>query len=168
MPGKLPYRILLADDDPGVRESLTLVLEAAGYDVAVAEHGINAIFLLQKIVPNVLIYELNLPHIPGYDFLAVVRIRFPQIGVIAMGSSVGQGGKLPDGVFADAMYVKGQAGPQALLHTISELIQTSDLRLMEHQKTGFRAFTANQRARHANASQAYRPGEEKARPSNES
>ena len=143
------YKILLADDDPGVRQTLEMVLASAGYDVSTAEHGIDAIFLLQKSIPDLVIYDLNMPEVPGYDLLAVIRIRFPQVGVIAMSSAYSQKGNLPDSVFADAVYIKGQSKPEELLDEVAELLKTADARRIEHQQNGGTAFRANQRARRA-------------------
>ena len=144
------YRVLLADDDPGVRQSLKLVLESAGYDVILAGHGVDAIFLLQKFLPHVVIYELNLPQVQGHDFLAIVRTRFPQISVVAMTGSSALEGRVPDGVFADAMYIKGHSGPEALLLTVSELLHTAERRMTDHKMGAAQAFVANQRARRTN------------------
>jgi DNA-binding response OmpR family regulator len=141
------HKILLADDDAGVRNTLAMVLASAGYDVSTAEHGIDAIFLLQVVVPDVVIYELNIPRVPGYDFLAVVRTRFPQVAVIGMSSSTAHEGTVPEGVFADDMYIKGQARPETLLEKVQELLKNPRSRGIEHQKNAAAAFVANQRAR---------------------
>ncbi len=151
MSKQAPHKILLADDDPGVCQTLAMVLTSAGYDVTTAEHGIDAIFLLQTNVPDLIIYELNLPNVPGYDFLAVVRARYPKIGVIAMSSSPALDEKVPEGVFADAMYIKGQGHPEDLLERVAQLLQTRETRAKEHQKNSRDAFAANQRARRASA-----------------
>lgn len=145
------HKILLADDDPGVCQTLAMVLTSAGYDVSTAEHGIDAIFLLQTTVPDLIIYELNLPNVPGYDFLAVVRARYPRISVIAMSSSPISDDRVPDGVFADGMYSKGQSHPEHLLEKVGQLLQDADTRAKEHQKNSRDAFAANQRARRASA-----------------
>jgi DNA-binding response OmpR family regulator len=144
-------RVLLAEDDPGVRRSLALVLESAGYDVTTAEHGIHAMFLLQKILPQILIYELNLPDVRGHDFLSIVRARFPQIAVVLMTGLSELEGNIPDGVFADAIYIKGQTGPEALLQTLSELIQTTEVMTKDHKSHGASLFAAGQRVRRAHA-----------------
>jgi DNA-binding response OmpR family regulator len=52
--------ILLADEDPGVRKSLEMVLTWAGYRVSTAEHTIDAILALQEIVPDLIIFDLDL------------------------------------------------------------------------------------------------------------
>ena len=99
--------ILLADEDPSVRKSLEMVLTWAGYRVSTAEHTIDAILALQEIGPDLIIFDLDLAPVPGYDFLAVVRHRLPQVPVIAT-SIVGDDRFTPSGILADSFYVKGQ------------------------------------------------------------
>ena len=130
------YKILLADDDPGVSRTLAMVLASAGYDVSIARHAIDAIFHLHASVPDLIIYELNLPAPPGYDLLSVIRSRYPQISIIGMSSSPMMDGSVPDGASADAMYIKGQSHPEELLDQVAVLIQTSAARAVERQKDG--------------------------------
>ncbi|MGE5322533.1 MAG: response regulator [Actinomycetota bacterium] len=133
------YKILLADDDPGVSKTLAMVLASAGYEVSTAAHAIDAIFHVQASLPDVILYELNLPTAPGYDFLSVIRSRYPQISIIGMGSSPMLDASVPDGVLADAFYVKGQSGPEELLSQVTALIQTSATRAAKRQTNGRRA-----------------------------
>lgn len=122
-----------------------MVLASAGYEVSTALHGVDAILLLQRMVPDVVIYELNIAQVPGYDFLAVVRTRLPQVSVIAMTGSLLH--ELPPDVFADGLYVKGQGRPETLLEMLAELVRTADLRTREHRLSARHAFALNQRAR---------------------
>lgn len=136
MPNQPAYKILLADDDPGVSKTLAMVLASAGYEVSTATHAIDAIFHVKAGVPDVILYELNLPTAPGYDFLSVIRSRFPQISVIGMSSSPLLDGSVPDGVFADGMYIKGQSHPEELLNKVAALLQTSANGATQHQTKG--------------------------------
>lgn len=133
MPTHPAYKILLADGDPGVSQTLAMVLASAGYDVSTARHAMDAIFHLHASVPDVIVYELNLPTAPGYDLLSVIRSRYPQISVIGMSSSPLF---VPDGVFADGIYIKGQSQPEELLNQVAALIQTSASRAVQHQTSG--------------------------------
>lgn len=137
MPNQPAHKILLADDDPGVSKTLAMVLASAGYDVATAMHAIDAIFHLQASVPDLVLYELNLPAPSGYDLLSVIRSRYPHVCVIGMSSSPALDGSVPNGVFADAMYMKGQSHPDELLHQVAALIQTSAQRADERRKNGW-------------------------------
>ena len=125
-------KLLLADGEPAIREKLALVLTSAGYDVSTAEHGIDVIVHLQKEIPEILLYALDLPRVPGYDLLQVIRHRHPQVGVIAMaGSEADETG--PEIVFADYIYIKGQTTPEMLLTKVAELIENASENTVEHQ-----------------------------------
>lgn len=129
-----PYKILLAEDDPELRETLSSALISAGYGVTVAEHGIDVIFLLQSTIPDVALYSLDLPTVPGYDVLTAIRTHHPEISVIAMSRSQGTEAAVPDGVFADGIYIKDKANPELLLKVIAELLATSEWRRLEHRQ----------------------------------
>ena len=124
--------ILIVDDDKGVRDSLGLVLQAAGYDVSLAEHGFDALMQLRRTHPALIISDLNMPQMSGFEFLSVVRRRFPHISVIAMSGAYHCGNTVPGGVIADAFYPKGQ-GVRDLLKIVAELIHTSEERQLAHQ-----------------------------------
>ncbi|HET6844461.1 MAG TPA: response regulator [Candidatus Angelobacter sp.] len=124
--------ILIVDDDKGVRDSLGLVLQAAGYDVTLAENGFDALLQLRRTHPVLIISDLNMPQMSGFEFLSVVRRRFPHVSVIAMSGAYHCGNTVPGGVIADAFYPKGQ-GVRDLLQIAAELIHTSEQRALAHQ-----------------------------------
>ena len=80
-----------------------------------------------------IISDLNMPKMSGFEFLSVVRRRFPKISVIA--SSGAYGSKVvPTGVLADAFYAKGQEQTENLLDHVAGLIRTSAARARAHEK----------------------------------
>ena len=127
--------ILVVDDETGVRLSTTLLLQSAGYDVNTAEDGFDAILQLRSLPPpNAIICDLNMPRMSGFEFLSVVRRRFPEIPVVAFSGAYESGDQLPGGVIADAFYAKGGHRPQELLRTVSNLIQTAPSQAASHQR----------------------------------
>lgn len=126
--------ILLVDDDEGVRDSIGLTLRAAGYNVSLAENGFDALVQLRRASPTVIISDLNMPQMSGFEFLSVVRRRFPHMSVIAMSGAYHFGDAVPGGVIADAFYPKGRGTPEELLKVVADLIQTSAARAVAHQK----------------------------------
>ena len=128
------HRVLVVDDEPGIRESMAMFLTAAGYEVSTAEHGFDALLQLRSATPDVIISDLNMPQMSGFEFLSVVRRRFPEIPVVAVSGAYGSGDLVPGGVIADAFYAKGQYHPEELLRTIAELIRTTAARAANHHR----------------------------------
>src|ERR671934_1286593 len=124
--------LLVVDDEPSIRESVGTLLLSAGYDVSTATGGFDALLCLKRVVPEVIISDLNMPHMSGFEFLSVVRRRFPQISVVAM-SGAYTAGAVPSGVIADAFYAKGQDQPEKLLSTVADLLRTSALQENSHR-----------------------------------
>src|ERR1700691_3646107 len=78
------YRILVVDDDPNVLRTSVLVLEHKGYEVRAAQDGFEALTEPRRSVLYVIICDLGMPNMSGFELLSVVRRRFPHIPVIAI------------------------------------------------------------------------------------
>lgn len=128
------HRILVVDDEPSVRETFAMLLIETGYEVSTAEHGFDALLQLRSTIPDVIISDLNMPQMSGFEFLSVVRRRFPEIPVIASSGAYEIGDHVPGGVIADAFYAKGQSRPSELLKLVAELIQTTGARAVSHKR----------------------------------
>jgi CheY-like chemotaxis protein len=128
------HQILVVDDDAAVRDSLVMVLQVSGYEASSAVDGLDALLQLKRRPPAVVLSDLNMPQMSGYEFLSVVRRRFPQISVIAMSGAYHSVESLPSGVIADAFHFKGQSGPRELLRTIADLIRSSAARAVNHAR----------------------------------
>jgi hypothetical protein len=75
-----------------------------------------------------------MPQMSGFEFLSVLRRRFPEVLVIAVSGAYGSGDCVPGGVIADAFYAKGQHHPEELLRTVAELLRTRAERAMNHHR----------------------------------
>lgn len=127
------YQVLVVDDDPTVRESFAMLLQSGGYDVQVAEDGFSALLQLRKLLPDVIISDLNMPRMSGFEFLSVVRRRFPEISTVAMTGAC-DGDDLPPGAIADAFYPKG-GNVTKLFRILENLFGTSGRR-SHHRELG--------------------------------
>ena len=81
-------QILVVDDDPYVRETVALLLISAGYDVFTARNGFDALLQLRKMLPDVIVSDLDMPDMSGFELLSVVRRRFPRILTLAMSGAL--------------------------------------------------------------------------------
>ncbi len=101
-------RLLIVDDEPVIRTSLALALAELGFSTRTAEDGFSALHEIRQQIPDILISDLNMPGMSGFELLSVVRRRFPDVCSIAM-SGAFSGDEVPSGVAADAFYQKGSS-----------------------------------------------------------
>ncbi len=73
--------ILVVEDNLPLLEGLNHLLEFAGYRVATAEDGLEALRLLDDITPDLIISDITMPHIDGYEFQSRIRERPELLGV---------------------------------------------------------------------------------------
>ena len=75
-------RVLLVDDQAGILKVLRIQLRMQGYDIATASSGDEAIEMVQEQEPDVILLDIFMPDINGFDVLARVK-EFSQVPVIA-------------------------------------------------------------------------------------
>ena len=112
-------KILVVDDEQSIRWSMAKILTEIGYQVRCAADGFSALLEMRSEIPDLIVSDLNMPGMLGFELLSVVRRRFPAINVIAM-SGAFSGSEVPSGVAADAFYEKGSS-VRALLQLIESL-----------------------------------------------
>jgi CheY-like chemotaxis protein len=80
--------ILVVDDDESIRDLLRLHLSAAGYEVHAAADGIAAGYLVLRSPPDLIISDIDMPHMDGFEFVAALRAdtTLPRIPVIFLTS----------------------------------------------------------------------------------
>ncbi len=121
-------RLLIVDDKRSVREAISLFMKCEGYEVLTANDGLDALNRLVEPLPNLIISDLNMPRMSGFEFLAVVRQKFPHLPVIAISGEF-EGNALPTGVLADAYLPKGTYTFDQLRTTINALVSAPPRRL---------------------------------------
>jgi len=77
-------QVLIIDDDPGMRSTLSDILEEAGYEVCSYGKGIEALDWLKKNPFEVVIVDIKLPDMDGIKLLEEARLINPESAVIMM------------------------------------------------------------------------------------
>jgi two-component system response regulator HydG len=81
-------RLLVVDDEAGVRSAMRQLLEARGYRVDVAEDGVAALEHIADVPPDLVITDLDMPRMSGMGLLKELRERDRELPVIVATSSV--------------------------------------------------------------------------------
>ena len=109
--------LLIVDNDPSIRYSLCQIFSCMGHTVRMAEDGFSALRQIGETIPDILLSDLNMPRMSGFELLSIVRRRFPTIAVIAMSGAYSDA-VVPQGVPADAFYAKGASSVAQLFEIL--------------------------------------------------
>jgi CheY-like chemotaxis protein len=97
------HQVLIVDDDDAVRDSLSLLLKASGFEVSTAADDLEALAVLRNGLPAVLLSDLNMPKMSGVELFSEMRQQFPSVSLVA--------------------------SPRVLLRILSEMLSQSESRI---------------------------------------
>jgi CheY-like chemotaxis protein len=76
-------RILLAEDDPSLRDVVEKVLTGEGHDVSTVQDGKKALVLLHSSAFDLVITDLVMPDVDGIELIIKIKKMCPQVKIIA-------------------------------------------------------------------------------------
>ena len=83
-------KILVVDDDPEIREAISLILEANGYKVVTAQDGIDGLNKLKEDKPDLMILDLLMPRLDGFGVCKELKdprwAKYSRIPIIILSS----------------------------------------------------------------------------------
>ncbi|MEO6924218.1 MAG: sigma-54 dependent transcriptional regulator [Bryocella sp.] len=96
-----PHRILIIDDEAGIRDSLHTLLGLEGFEVESAADGPAGLLLLTRHTYDLLLLDLSLPGESGIDLLPRIKSMMPELPVIMI-TAYGTVGNVVDAIHAGA------------------------------------------------------------------
>ncbi len=66
-------KITFVEDDAAIRTMYKYKLESVGYEVSTAADGASALHVLEHVVPDLMLLDIKMPHLPGHEVLKRVR-----------------------------------------------------------------------------------------------
>ena len=66
-------KILVAEDEPDIRELVTFMLRFAGYEVVAAANGEEAVLTAARELPDLVLLDVRMPRMTGYDACRLIR-----------------------------------------------------------------------------------------------
>jgi CheY-like chemotaxis protein len=120
-------RILIAEDEPDIRELIALTLQFSGYDVVSTKDGVEAVEVAQKEQFDLILMDVRMPRMTGYE--ACRRLRENEttkhIPVVFL-SAKGQEAEVQAGLQAGAnQYILKPFAPDMLTRKIHEILNGS-------------------------------------------
>ena len=77
-------KILVIDDDAGMRHTLARILQSGGHEVSMADDGEHGLMMFHLERPDLVICDLIMPHVDGIETIAQVRRESPAMKIIAI------------------------------------------------------------------------------------
>jgi CheY-like chemotaxis protein len=115
--------VLLVEDDGDLRRALAALLAQTGYRVRTAWDGVSALLEMENGLPDLIVSDLYMGRMSGFELLPIIRLQFPEIPLIAM-SGAFSSNQVPAGVVADGFYQKG-THPVFLVRLLSSMTRLS-------------------------------------------
>ena len=121
--------LLVVDDEADIRRVMVKILEARGHDVATANDGLEALEAVATSPPDLVILDVNLPHIDGFEVCKRLKTdpatsHIPVIMVTAAYVSV-HDAQHGTGLGADE-YVTKPFLREVLVHNVERLVEQKD------------------------------------------
>lgn len=117
----------MVDSDTRFLHDCSKALGEQGYETLTATDGFEALCRLRGSPPDLLVTELNLPGLSGFELLSIVRTRFPRVGALAISSEYSPSTTPPE-MICDAFLAKGPNVQFELAEEARRLISGSPLR----------------------------------------
>ena len=125
--GPFKCRVLIVDDEPLVLETSAAIVRSFGFTVRTAPDGFAALKILREVLPDIVVSDLRMPNMSGFELLSIVRRRFPHIPTIGISGEFILA-TMPLGLLVDHFLQKGGYAPEQLKTKMEELISESPLR----------------------------------------
>ena len=121
-------KILIADDEAGIRDAVKAILLSEDYDVIVARNGKEAVAMFKKESPEMVILDVNMPYLTGIQVLAKIKRFFGEryIPVIFLTVSVKIDDKLKALSGGAVDYLTKPVSPEELLARIRNFLEIKE------------------------------------------
>ncbi|WP_290498758.1 response regulator transcription factor [Kocuria sp. UBA5001] len=116
--------VLVADDDPDIRDLVVFKLQQAGYEVRAVEDGTAALGALEDAIPDLVVLDVMMPGLSGLDVLRQIRTMDRLDGVkVLLLTARARDTDVDDGYNTGADdYVTKPFSPRELLHRVNSML----------------------------------------------
>ena len=124
----MPKEILIVDDEPGVVVPIQFLMEQQGYRVMIAERGVDDLDLICQYKPDLVLLDIMLPGIDGYEVCEIIRLdpNFRDVKIIFL-TAKGREVEIAKGLALGAnAYITKPFSNTQLIAKIRELLENTN------------------------------------------
>ncbi len=117
-------RILIAEDEPDIRELVAFTLRFAGHEVATTSNGEEALYQASQMIPDLILMDVRMPRMTGYDACRAIKATpdLKDIPVVFL-SAKGQDSEIQTGLDVGAEeYLLKPFAPDQLTERVREIL----------------------------------------------
>lgn len=117
-------KILIAEDEPDIRELVAFMLRFAGYEVLAASNGEEAVQAATRDVPDLILMDVRMPRMTGYDACRIMKANpdLHDVPVVFL-SAKGQESEIQTGLEAGAEeYLLKPFSPDELTNRVRTIL----------------------------------------------
>lgn len=118
-------KILIAEDEPDIRDLVAFTLRFAGHEVVAVGNGAEAVEAAPREMPDLILMDVRMPQMTGYEACEKIKLdeRVRDIPVVFL-SAKGQDSEIQAGLSAGASeYLLKPFGPMELTEKVRELLE---------------------------------------------
>lgn len=119
------HKILIVDDDPYILMSLEFLMRKNGYDVMIARNGTEALDLLNKQVPALVLLDIMMPDVDGYEICRRIKKteKLKSVKVVFMSAKTKEADIQKGYDLGAALYITKPFSTREMVKQIHELLQ---------------------------------------------
>jgi twitching motility two-component system response regulator PilG len=117
-------RILVVDDSPTIRKLISGKLEKGGHEVYCAEDGVQAVDLLKNLTPDLILLDITMPNMDGYQVCKSIRAgeKTKNVPVVMISGKDGFFDKVRGKMAGSTDYITKPFGPEALMKALGKYL----------------------------------------------
>jgi twitching motility two-component system response regulator PilG len=133
--------ILIVDDSPTVRKIVQLTLQRDNMNVIAANDGLGALAAVSDYLPDLILLDINLPHMDGYHICQIIRKNpdFRETPIIMLSGRDGLFDKMRGRLAGSSEYLTKPFDSNDLVQTVRRHLSTAPRRVRSQQQSQQRA-----------------------------
>ncbi len=120
-------KIVIAEDEPDIRDLITFTLQFAGHQVIATTNGVEAVQAVENECPDLVLMDVRMPKMSGYEACRALKNNPETASVpVVFLSAKGQESEVQEGLAAGAIaYILKPFSPDELISRVQEILQSA-------------------------------------------